>query len=113
MTELPGPSLDLEITRRVFGEEPPRAPAYSTDNRAADLLLWRIAQAGVAFKIQELDGKHYCMLWHGSGDSDRRLTTVSSESRPLAISRAVLDHFSAGPVPATRRLRDASSRARA
>jgi hypothetical protein len=103
MSESAGPGLDLEIARCVFGEQPARVPAYSTDNVAADLLLWKIAQAGVAFKVQELEGKHYCMLWHGSGGSDRRLTTVSSESRPLAIGRAVLDHFANGPLGESRR----------
>jgi hypothetical protein len=113
MPEPAGPSLDLEIARRVFGEQPVRVPAYSTDNVAADLLLWRIAQAGVAFKIQEIDGRHYCMLWHGSGGSDRRLTTVSSESRPLAIGRAALDHFANGPLRAPRKLEGEGSPSRA
>ena len=66
MTESAGPMLDLEISRRVLGEEPLRIPAYSTDDAAANLLLWRLAQTGVAFKIQELEGRHYCILWRGA-----------------------------------------------
>lgn len=90
MTENAGPSLDREIAFRAFGEELIKAPAYSTDNATADLLLWRIAQLGVAFRVQEVDGQHFCMLWRGPAVPGRRLTTARSESRPLAIGSAVL-----------------------
>jgi len=83
-----GPGLDLEVSRRVLGTENPRVPPYSTEDRAADLLLWRLAQQGVAFKVQELEGRHYCMLWNGG---QRGLSTGSAVSRPLAICLAVLE----------------------
>jgi hypothetical protein len=89
MPEPAGPNLDREIARRLFGEESRRVPPYSTNNAAADLLLWRLAQSGVAFKVQELDGRHYCMLW--SGSEGPGLVTASSESRPLSIGRAALE----------------------
>ena len=88
MPELAGPVLDRELARRLLGEEPPGVPPYSTENAAADLLLWRLAQVGVAFKVQELEGRHYCMLWRGSPEG---LSTGSSISRPLAICRAALE----------------------
>ena len=103
MTENAGPSLDREIAFRAFGEEAVRAPAYSTDNASADLLLWRIAQLGVAFRVQELEGLHYCMLWLAPEGSRRALTTASAESRPLAIGRAVLALCAEGPLRAARR----------
>ncbi len=101
MAQFAGPSLDREIARLVFGETPPHVPPYSTDDAAADLLLWRIAQADVAFKVQPLDGVHYCMLWR-SAPSRRRLTVAHSESRPLAIGRAVLALCAEAPLPTAR-----------
>jgi hypothetical protein len=101
MPESAGPALDREIARRLFGEEPPRVPPYSTDNASADLLLWQLAQAGVAFKVQELEGRHYCMLWNGPG---RGLTTRSALHRPLAICHAALDLCARWPLPRRRKL---------
>lgn len=83
-----GSGLDREIAQRVLGDETARVPPYSTEDRAADLLLWRLAQRGVAFKVQELEGHHYCMLWSGG---ERSLSTGVSQSRPLAICRAALE----------------------
>ena len=83
-----GPGLDLEIASGVLGDRAPRAPAYSTENAAADLLLWRLAQTGVAFRVQWLDGKHFCVLWK---ESQRGAATGSAASRPLAICRAALE----------------------
>jgi hypothetical protein len=88
MPELAGPALDREIARRLLGGNPSSVPPYSTENSAADLLLWRMAQVGVAFKVQELEGLHYCMLWR---ESPPGLSTGSSVSRPLAICRAALE----------------------
>jgi hypothetical protein len=90
-----GPRLDREVSLRVLGLEDPRVPPYSTEDRAADLLLWRLAQRGVAFRVQELEGLHYCMLWSGG---ERGLSTGSSPSRPLAICRAALEHSEKGLV---------------
>jgi hypothetical protein len=98
MLDSAGPALDRKISRFVLGEDSPRVPAYSSDDAAADLLLWRLAQTGVAFKVQELDGRHYCMLWKSTGGPGRGLTTASAESRPFAICRAVLA-LSAGSQP--------------
>jgi hypothetical protein len=105
MTETAGPSLDREIALRAFGEQLVRAPAYSTDNASADLLLWRLAKLGVAFRVQELDGGHFCMLWFGSARPGRVLTTAHAESRPLAIARAVLELCGDGPWPGSGGLR--------
>jgi hypothetical protein len=88
MPEPAGPSLDREIARRLLGGSSPTVPPYSTENAAADLLLWRLAQVGVAFKVQELEGLHYCMLWR---EIPPGLSTGSSTSRPLAICRAALE----------------------
>jgi hypothetical protein len=88
MTLLAGPGLDREVSRRVLGIDDPRVPPYSTENRAADVLLWRLSQRGVAFKVQELEGEHFCMLWNGA---PRALSTGKSLSRPLAICRAALE----------------------
>ncbi len=112
MSEQAGPALDREIARNVLGEESPRILPYSTDNSAADLLLWRLAKAGVAFKVQELEGRHYCMLWLGR---EKGLSTGASDSRPLAICRAALELSSkctlrmprrlpAGPAPSEARV---------
>jgi hypothetical protein len=99
MTQLAGPGLDREIARSVFAEEPVRVPPYSTDDRAADLLLWRIAQEGVGFEVQEVDGRHCCMLWR-SAPTGRRLTVAHSDSRPLAIARAALALCAEASLPA-------------
>jgi hypothetical protein len=88
MTLLAGPGLDREVSRRVLGIDDPRVPPYSTENCAADVLLWRLSQRGVAFKVQELEGQHFCMLWNGA---PRGLSTGRSPSRPLAICRAALE----------------------
>ena len=88
MSQTAGFLLDREISRRVLGFDGHPIPPYSTEDRAADLLLWRLAQRGVAFKVQELDGQHYCMLWNGG---ERGLSTGCSPSRALAICRAALD----------------------
>jgi hypothetical protein len=88
MTLLAGPGLDREVSRRVLGIDDPRVPPYSTENRAADVLLWRLSQRGVAFKVQEVEGQHFCMLWNGA---PRGLSTGRSPSRPLAICRAALE----------------------
>ena len=102
MPESAGPDLDRDIARSVLGEEHSVAPPYSTQNFAADLLLWRLAQLGVAFKVQELDGLHYCMLWRGS---QQGLSTGSSVSRPLAICRAAIDLAASSPRLRLRRAR--------
>jgi len=88
MSQSAGALLDREISRRVLGLDREPVPPYSTEDRAADLLLWRLSQRGIAFKVQELDGQHYCMLWSGG---ERGLSTGCSPSRPLAICRAAMD----------------------
>ncbi len=63
----------------------PRPGLLDGRTPAADLLLWRIAQLGVAFRVQELDGQHFCMLWHGAGgvrsDGSRRRAPRAGRSR--------------------------------
>jgi len=90
MLEQAGPELDQEVARLVLGERPSAALPFSTDNASADLLLWRLAQSGVAFKVQELEELHHCMLWDGRARPREGLATGSSGSRPLAICLAVL-----------------------
>jgi len=90
MHEQAGSKLDGEISRLVFGEVLSRVPPFSTDNASADLLLWRLAQSGVAFKVQEFENGHHCMLWSGAAAPRRGLATGNARSRPLAICRAVL-----------------------
>jgi len=89
MPEPAGPNLDRQIARSLFGDNSLRIPPYSTSDVAADLLLWRLAQMGTAFQVQEFEGLHYCMLWSGSGGPG--LVTASAVSRPLSIARAALD----------------------
>jgi hypothetical protein len=91
-----GPLLDREIASGVLGDRAPRVPAYSTENAAADLLLWRLAQAGVAFRVQWLDGEHFCVLWKSS---QRGAATGSAASRPLAICRAALELLRVSAAP--------------
>jgi len=89
MPEPAGSKLDRQIARSLFGDNSARVPPYSTSDAAADLLLWRLAQTGVAFQVQEFEGRHYCLLWSGSRGPG--LVTASAESRPLSIGRAALD----------------------
>ncbi len=89
MPEPAGPNLDRQIARSLFGDNSPRVPPYSTSDAAADLLLWRLAQTGIAFQVQEFEGLHYCMLWSGSRGPG--LVTASAESRALSIGRAALE----------------------
>jgi len=87
MDAVAGAELDREIFRRVPGLPSVRVLPYSTDDASADLLLWRLAQTGVAFKVQRLDGRHLCILWRSPR---RSVATGSAESRALAICRAIL-----------------------
>jgi hypothetical protein len=98
MREQPGFELDREVWRLVFGEASVRVPPFSIDNASADLLLWRLAQSGVAFKVQELDDVHYCMLWSGAAAPRPGLATGSAGTRPLAICRAVLRLWEVAPL---------------
>jgi hypothetical protein len=114
MFERAGPELDREVARRVFGEDRPQAPPYSAENTAADLLLWSIAQAGIAFKVQELDGVYHCVLWRGSTALRQGATTESAPTRPLAICRAALRLCAKSPLmaPASSAARASSSQTR-
>jgi hypothetical protein len=101
MPEPAGPNLDRRIARSLLGDNSPRVPPYSTSDAAADLLLWRLAQTGIAFQVQQFEGLHYCMLWSGSGGPG--LVTASAESRPLSIGRAALDLAARLSGPGSRR----------
>jgi len=100
MLEPAGPDLDRRIAQGLFGDRSPRVPPYSTSDAAADLLLWRLAQTGIAFQVQQFEGRHYCMLWSGTGGPG--LVTASAESRPLSIGRAALDLAARSPQPGAR-----------
>jgi hypothetical protein len=89
MLELAGPDLDRQVAQNLFADHSPRVPPYSTSAAAADLLLWRLAQTGIAFQVRQFEGRHYCMFWSGAGGPG--LITASAESRPLSIGRAALD----------------------
>jgi hypothetical protein len=99
-----GAELDREIVRRVPGLPPGKVLPYSTDDSTADVLLWKLAQCGVAFKVQRLDGRHFCMLWRSPR---RAVATGTAETRPLAICRAILA-LTSEPSPSSSPADDAS-----
>lgn len=86
MHEAAGVDLDREVARLVFGTDPQRVPRFSSDDTIANLLLWKLAQTGISFKVRQLSGRTYCSLW---GSGGRGVITASADSRALAICRAV------------------------
>jgi len=85
-----GPSLDGEVARRL-GESGPRIPPYSTDEAAADELTARLEERGLFATCESSDGVWYATLWLGAGEKRERLATGSGETRPSALSRAVVN----------------------
>ena len=92
--EVSGSALDQRIGRLVEGRSTNgEVPSYSTDDRAADAVLSRLATQGLASTFEQDEDKWYCVLWvDGNGDrAKERLATGSAPTRPLAICRAVLN----------------------
>lgn len=92
----PGRDLDTTLSLLLNGETRRNPPAYSTSPLAADRLLRRMARQGISARVEEWGSLWYCTLLQG----DSRLSSGSGETRPLAISRAVLGcRFGVPPPP--------------
>jgi len=94
----PGPDLDREIERRVFGRESSRpAPPFSTEDWTASTMAELVARrTGWTFDVMRQDGV-WSAMWierpQASAGPKRRvlsLVTATAPTRPLAICRALL-----------------------
>lgn len=94
----PGPELDREIERRVFGRIPTRpAPPFSTEDWNAQALAELVSrETGWWFDVSERDGL-WSAMWIeppvGAATKPRRilsLITATAETRAAAICRALL-----------------------
>ena len=96
----PGPELDREIERRVFGRTSTRpAPPFSTQDWNAQALAELVSrQTGWWFDVCERDGEGvWSAMWIeppvGAATKPRRilsLITATGETRAAAICRALL-----------------------
>ncbi|MCA1579824.1 MAG: hypothetical protein LC796_00235 [Acidobacteria bacterium] len=91
----PGRELDTTLSLLLNGETRRNPPAYSTSPLAADRLLRRMARQGISARVEEWGNLWYCTLLQG----ESRLSSGSGETRPLAISRAVVSCRFAVPPP--------------
>ncbi|MDQ6893479.1 MAG: hypothetical protein M3167_12465 [Acidobacteriota bacterium] len=94
----PGPELDREIERRVFGRNSTHsAPPFSTQDGNAEGLAELVSgQTGWWFDVSEREGT-WSAMWIeppvGSGAKPRRilsLITATGDTRAAAICRALL-----------------------
>jgi hypothetical protein len=104
----PGPELDAEIVRRVFGGDsfPSQAipgrwvwyrsgaldivPPYSTDIAAA----WQVVEHFHDSIMERIDGQWF--VWLGDDDIDTgRTSTLACDTAPLAICLAALQVLNA------------------
>jgi hypothetical protein len=74
-----------------LGKSGPRIPPYSTDEAAADELTACLEECGLFATCESSDGVWYGTLWSGAGEKRERLATGSGETRPAALSRAVVN----------------------
>jgi hypothetical protein len=94
----PGPELDREIERRVFGRSSVRAtPPFSTEDWSAQTLAEIVSrETGWRFEVSERDGT-WSAMWieppAAAATKSRRilsLITATGETRAAAICRALL-----------------------
>jgi hypothetical protein len=95
-----GSELDKKIAACLFGELRRTVSAYSTDDKAADRALSYLADDGLSFELNEVDGVWYC--YGRSKEKGHLLATGSAETRPLAVCRAILNLRRFGPSPVRR-----------
>ncbi len=81
-----GRDLDTTLSLLLNGESRRNPPPYSTSPLACDRLLRRLSRQGISARVEEWGGLWYCTLFQGTS----RLASGSGETRPLAVSRAVL-----------------------
>ncbi|MEO8190998.1 MAG: hypothetical protein ABI682_11710 [Acidobacteriota bacterium] len=82
----PGRELDTTLSLLLNGEARRNPPPYSTSPLASDRLLRRLSRQGLSARVEEWGGLWYCTLFQGTS----RIASGSGETKPLAVSRAVL-----------------------
>jgi hypothetical protein len=84
---LPGPELDQQVARSLYGEWRDTIPEFSTRDVAADYLIRFLKRSRIAAVIDIENGRWRCRLSGAEG----LIALGTGETRPLSICGAILN----------------------